>query len=634
MRPRPRLPIALALLLSATAATAQDNPVKSALEREIIGPRTTLEEVQEFVEARIPRMPEVRTAEDWTDRADRYRVEALDRVIFRGEAGRWRDASTKVDWLETIEGGPGYRIRKLRYEAIPGLWIPALLYEPTEIHGKVPVVLNVNGHDAQGKAAAYKQIRCINQAKRGMIALNVEWLGMGQLRGDGFQHGLINAVDLCGTSGIALHYLYLKRGLDVLLAHEHADPERVAVTGLSGGGWQTIFFSPLETRVTLCDPVAGYSSFRTRVHHFSDLGDSEQTPCDLATVLDYTHLTAMMAPRPTLLTFNESDNCCFAAPHALPPLLEAASPIFALFGKPENLRHHTNFDPGTHNYERDNREALYRILGDSFFPGNPGYPDEEIASDDEVKSPEALTVELPEDNLSILRVARNLAAELPRPSSDDKAERRKRLRAIVRPLEENARGERVQITSDEQLNVTTWKLHVGPSWTVPAVEMTRGEGEPKSVAILLADEGRASAADRAEALLDDGQKVVAIDPFYFGESRVAEKAYLFALLVGTVGERPLGIQAGEVLATARWQKARGEGKPVRIVAQGPRTGLVALVAAALDPETIAEVELHEGPTSLKDVIDRGLEFADRPEVFCFGLLESFDVPQIEELGRK
>ena len=60
-------------------------------------------------------------------------------------------------------------------------------------------MLNVNGHDAKGKAADYKQIRCINQAKRGILALNLEWFGMGQLKGPGFGHGLINAVDLCGT---------------------------------------------------------------------------------------------------------------------------------------------------------------------------------------------------------------------------------------------------------------------------------------------------------------------------------------------------------------------------------------------------------------------------------------------------
>src|SRR5262249_10156250 len=212
-------------------------------------------------------------------------------------------------WLGPVEGGTGYRIRKLRYEAVPGLWIPALLYEPERLSGKVPVVLNVNGHDRDGKAADYKQIRCINLAKRGMLALNVEWLGMGQLRGDEFRHDLINHIDLCGTSGVAAHYLALTRALDLLLSHEHADPSRVAVTGLSGGAWQTIFAAAFAPRVTLAVPVAGYSSFRTRSRHDPDLGASEQPPSALATVTDYAPMTAMLAPRAALLIYNEHDQC-------------------------------------------------------------------------------------------------------------------------------------------------------------------------------------------------------------------------------------------------------------------------------------------------------------------------------------
>jgi len=47
------------------------------------------------------------------------------------------------------------------------------------------------------------------------------------------------------------------------------------------------------------------------------LGDSEQTPSDLAMVADYTHLTALLAPRAVLLTYNKKDDCCFASDHAL-----------------------------------------------------------------------------------------------------------------------------------------------------------------------------------------------------------------------------------------------------------------------------------------------------------------------------
>ncbi len=70
-------------------------------------------------------------------------------------------------------------------------------------------------------------------------------------------------------------------------------------------------------------------------------------------------MTAMMALGATLLTSNARDNCCFAAGHALPPLLNAAGPIFRLYGQEQRLRSHVNNDPGTHNYLRDNREAFY-----------------------------------------------------------------------------------------------------------------------------------------------------------------------------------------------------------------------------------------------------------------------------------
>ncbi|HLU49269.1 MAG TPA: acetylxylan esterase, partial [Planctomycetota bacterium] len=211
-------------------------------------------EIREYVRQRISVFPAVESLADWEVRAERMRDDILERVVFRGEAARWREAKGRVEWLETIEGAPGVRIRKLRFEALPGLWIPALLYEPATLEGKVPVVLNVNGHDPVGKAAAYKQIRCLNQAKRGMLALNVEWIGMGQLRTPGFSHARMNQLDLCGASGLAPFYLCLERAIDLLLAHEHADPSRLAVAGLSGGGWQTIWISALDERVTLANP--------------------------------------------------------------------------------------------------------------------------------------------------------------------------------------------------------------------------------------------------------------------------------------------------------------------------------------------------------------------------------------------
>lgn len=629
-------PLALAACL--LSASAQTNLLAPTLAREIIGPNLALAEVQAYTENRVPLMPALTSAAEWEKEAARLRRDLLDNVIFRGEARAWRDAKTKVEWLDTIPGGPGYSIRKLSYEALPGLWIPALLYVPEKLSGKSPVHLAVNGHDGVGKAAPYKQIRCINLAKRGVISLNLEWLGMGQLRSPGFGHYSMNQLDLCGSSGIAPFYLAMSRGLDILLALPEADPERVAVSGLSGGGWQTIFISSLDTRVTLANPVAGYSSFRTRARNFSDLGDSEQTPSDLATVADYSHLTAMLAPRGALLTYNAKDQCCFATGHALQPLLDAAEPVFKLLKAEGKLRWHNNHVPGTHNFEQENREVFYRMVGDNFFPGDSAFDAKEAATEPEVKKAEELNVPLPGDNLDFNKLALALAKNLPRadlaPTSPGPLARwrdsqRGLLGGVVHAKHYTVTAEPAGTETTNGITATHWRLKMGDAWTVPAVELSKGA--PVSTVLLVGDAGRKALAADVDKLLGEGKRVVAVDPFYFGESRIAQKDFLFALLVAAVGDRPLGVHSSQVGAVARWLANERRFGPVKLVSVGPRASVFATVAAALEEKAIGSLELRQPLGSLKEVITQNIGVDRQPELFCFGLLEQFDVPQLRAL---
>lgn len=414
--------------------------IHESFSAQVLQPGQSTREVRAFIDERITPMPELSTAENWVKAAEKLRADALDKVILRGEAAAWHKAPHSVTHYPAISADD-YLIWKLSYEVVPGLRVPALMYVPRNFEGLIPVVLNVNGHDSAGKAADYKQIRCINQVKRGMLVLNVEWFGMGQLNTPGFRHGLINAIDLTGTSGIALHYEMLRRGIDLLLEHPSADRNRVAVTGLSGGGWQTIFIAGLDPRVTLANPVAGFADYHTRNHFLADLGDSEQTPSDLATVLDGRHLVAMRAPRHTLLTFNAKDTCCYVADRALPPLLDAASPVYELLNASDHLTTHINTDPGDHNYGLDNRLAFYRALNDAFGTPDESFPLDELPFEGELKTADELAVDLPAENLDFHALARQLARDLPPATQTvELAEpRRQRLRSIVKVLDPRAR---------------------------------------------------------------------------------------------------------------------------------------------------------------------------------------------------
>ena len=629
----------VALFSSRDAAGLEKAELEKLLKHEIIGPDLAMAEVQSFTEQRVPAMPAARSLDEWQKQAASIRRDVLAKVVFRGQAQAWRKLPTRVEWLDAIETDGDYRIRKLRYEAVPGMWCAGLLYEPTKLDGRVPVVLNVNGHDRNdGKAAKYKQIRCINQAKRGMIALNVEWIGMGQHNLPGNAHYCLNQLDLCGTSGLAPFYLAMKRGIDILLEHEHADPARLAVAGLSGGGWQTIFISSLDTRVKLANPVAGYSSFRTRARHLKDLGDSEQTPNDLATIADYTHLTALLAPRATLLTFNAKDNCCFEAPYALPPLLEAAEPIFKLYAKSDRLRSHVNHDPGTHNFEQDNRQALYRMFGDHFFAGDKDFDTAEISCEDELKTKDELAVALPDDNATLNSLALEFAKALPRdgrlPQNKSsiaawQSKRRGRLADVVHLRPYECSGQAAELLERDGLKVTYWRLNVGDLWTVPVVELSPGNA--KTTALVIGDGGRVASSATIERLLGEGRRVLAVDPFYFGESQIASRDFLFGLLVAAVGERPLGVQASQLIAISRWSQETHQA-PVTLIADGPRTGTIALVASALETKIIAGVELYGARGSLKELIEKNETTRNMPEQFCFGLLEQFDILQLAALS--
>ncbi|MDG1894630.1 MAG: acetylxylan esterase [Fuerstiella sp.] len=636
------LTVAIVFLCLLTAATVADEElsVQSALAKRIIDPQLPLREVQAYAESHVLPMSEPDSVAEWETYIESVRKEVLDKVVFRGEGRKWRSIPTQVQWLETIDGGPGYRIRKLRYEVVPGMWVAALLYEPDQLNGRVPVVMNVNGHDrADGKAADYKQLRCINQAKRGMLALNVEWLGMGQLATAGFSHYSMNQMNLCGTSGLAPFYLAMSRGLDILLQHENADPARVAVAGLSGGGWQTIFISSLDKRVTLANPVAGYSSFLTRGRYQSDLGDSEQTPCDLAMIADYTHLTAMLAPRPALLTKNAEDNCCFRAEHALPPLLHAAQPVYELYGKPANLRYHINHDPGTHNFGLDNRQQLYGMFGDFFFAGDRSFDAAEIPSDAEVKSKEDLFVELPAGNLDFntlaLKLSDNLNRSLPNSAGALNAwqtEHRKRLRKTVRAKKFDVLPIRQSQNESATLSAAWWWLRMNGDWTVPVVELSVPGTKPTKLAVVLSDDGKSAASEQVQRLLKSRHRVLAIDPFYFGESKITERDFLYAILVASVGDRPLGIQASQLVAAARWAREEFQCDEVTIAAAGPRTSVIALTAAGLSANAIDAVQVHDCPGSLREFIEQNQGANQMPEMLCFGLLKDFDVAQLVALA--
>jgi hypothetical protein len=312
--------------------------------------------------------------------------------------------------------------------------------------------------------------------------------------------------------------------------------------------------------------------------------------------------------------------------------------VYALYGKADLLRSHVNYDPGDHNFGQDNRQAFYRMLGDHFFAGDPAFNATEIPCDAEVKAHTNLLVSIPTNNATFNSLARALAKDLPHqpklPTRKADAEKwqkanRSTLREVIRARPAHAAAEQVSFEEQAGTKATFWRIKVDDAWTVPAVELIRGESS--GTVLLVADGGRASVVTETEQLLSEGKLVLALDPFYFGESRIRSHDSLFALLVAAVGDRALGVQGSQLAAIARWSDTARQSGPVKLLAVGPRSSLFALVAAALEEKSISAVELRGSLGSLKEVLEQNWSVNQKPEMFCFGLLEAFDVKHLAAL---
>jgi len=638
--------IVLIALLSAACAQGQSDQgqVKSILTKQLQPQEVVEYQLEHFLLGLAPALPAASDAAQWSAQAEQMRQRVLENVLLHGWPQAWTTSPPKVEDLGVVPTGPAYRLRKLRYEIVPGLYTTALLYEPAHLSGKAPGVLDVMGHFGPGKASDFEQRLCINQALRGMIALNPEWFDMGETRGKDNAHGFSAHLNMVGASGTGLFYLAERKALDILYNNPQVDQERIGVTGLSGGGWQTIVLSSLDPRVKVAIPVAGYEPLLARVT-VGDTGDIEENPTDLLMGQDYSTLTALRAPRPTLLIYNAEDSCCYRAPLVKPYVYDAIVPFFQLYGKEKDFQFHQNIDIAGHNMGTDNRQQIYRFFSEYFgLPVN----EKEIAVGDDIKSYDELAGGLPSDNLTILGLARKLAGEITHaPIPSEPAQRqewatsaRRQLHSVVRyhPVTEKQPGPEFD-TFSNQLQSISYRFEMSNELSATGVwmkEMPTPAGAP--LTIVLNDKGaRAAGVETWDSLpevadrLERGEQVLLLDIVFTGEA-APKRPGRFTSMLNSVGERPLGMEAAQLIALARWAKEYWHAPRLRVESTGLRSQMVSLIASALVPDLFSSVEIHGGMHSLRYLFDNPVTYADAPDVFCLDFYRDFDLDQLKALA--
>jgi hypothetical protein len=628
------------LLLCAGSANSQAiaETVAPLLEKPVQPTAVTAYQLQAYMMKRITKPTIPATAEQWTAEAAKFRKHILDDVAYHGWPKEWINSAPQFEQTGVIETTHGYRIRKFRYEIVSGFYSTAILYEPDKITGRVPAILNLVGHDPLGNVVEYEQKRCINFAKQGILALSLGWPGFGELGQPDNSHDFGGQLDLVGSNALGFFYLIERRGLDYLASLPQTDAKRIGVTGLSGGGWQTVMISALDLRVNVMVEVAGFGSAETNLTRPTDTQEVEEDATDLVRGFDYPFLVAMRAPRPTLLIHNEQDDCCFLAPLVKPYVYDQIRPFFKIYNSENALRWHENQDPGTHNYQLDNRQQAYAFFAQYF--GLPPVA-REIASDSEIFIPEQLAGSLPKDNLTTAALARKLASEIHRdavPQGGSVREswaksQREQLKSVIRYAPVSVTGAwKLISTKRPGLQALSYRFDFSNSLSATGIWVAGSHASPDApITIVLNDKGfKASAQDVADRV-NRGEQVLAVEPLFFGSTTPddLDLAY-WEMLVASSGDRPLGIEVSQLIAVAKSFQT-GQQK-IRLGTVGIRSQIVALAAAALEPDLFSEIYSDNAMASLNYLLDTPVPYRSAPDLFCLDLYKYFDIDRLALLA--
>ncbi len=649
--------IAAFLIACAVFACAQatHSAIEPLLNQPLQDPAVVTNELRHYLLKRVPPLPDPAHAAAWEKEAQTLRQRELD-VIYHGWPQAWVDAKPSFEKVATIER-KGYRIVKLRYEIVPGFSSTALLYEPEHISGKIPAILDVHGHGPGGKAVEHKQKRCINQARRGILALSLEWIGYGELSAEENEHNNIGLLDLAGANGVGLFYLAMRRGLDYLYNDPRVDRTRIGMTGLSGGGWQTMLLSSLDPRIDAAVPIAGFSSLTTAIEHPEYAGDAEQNAPDVRVTADYAQLIAVRAPRPTLLIYNAMDDCCYRADIVKQGVYSDIKPFYALMGSPGNLEWHENQDPGTHNYQIDNRQQSYRFFDHAFHVNvsDQEYPD----TDSEVESYRDLIVGLPANNLTVVGLARQMAAAIhhdppSQPDSAWAAKQRGLLRHVVRYAPVTvAHAWPISATHERGMESRGYRFEFSNGLSATGVLLASlNRPQNGGTTLLISDKGRAAMAVAAADAVDRGRRVLVFEPLFFGENLPGtakhSRTTSYAQMLNTIGMRPLGIEAAQIAAVTHWLQAgmidgtstpgarippAGNSlAPVSVATDGPRSETAAVVAAAIEPQLFSSLDAYHAIQSFAAVYTKPLTYKEAPDLMCLDLYRDFDLSTLTAIA--
>ncbi len=299
---------ALVLLCLCIPCTAsQQQPVKTSRGDQMIGEYFRAETAK----LRDSCLTDVKSLQDWQQKRQIYRNELLEMLGLD-------PLPAKTDLKPVVTGRvehDEFTVEKIHFQSRPGLYVTGNLYIPKNLERPAPAILYVCGHSpvkkdqiSYGNKTAY-QHHGAWFARNGYVCLVMDTLQMGEI--EGIHHGTYRYKmwwwNCRGYSPAGVEAWNCIRALDYLQTRSEVDPEKIGVTGRSGGGAYSWWTAALDERIKAAVPVAGITDLQNHV-----VDGCIEGHCDCMYIVntyrwDYPLVAALVAPRPLLISNSDKD---------------------------------------------------------------------------------------------------------------------------------------------------------------------------------------------------------------------------------------------------------------------------------------------------------------------------------------
>ena len=270
---------------------------------------------------RIAPLAGVKSGPEWFERRPELQRQMLEML------GLWPlppRSELKARITKVVEG-PDFVVENQLFQSMPGLYVTGNLYRPKQVTAPLPTVLYVCGHSRVEKDGViygnktHYQHHAAWFAANGYVCLVLDTLQLGEL--PGVHHGTYSEGrwwwQARGYTPAGVEAWNAVRALDYLETRPEVDPQRMGVTGRSGGGATSWWLGAIDDRLAAVAPVAGITDLADHVVNSEPTGHYKhgviEGHCDCMYLCntyrwDYDAVAALVAPKPLLIENTDADS--------------------------------------------------------------------------------------------------------------------------------------------------------------------------------------------------------------------------------------------------------------------------------------------------------------------------------------